>query len=108
MLNILKARKNFNGSRIFIKENFPNEIQERSDNSERPIMKRVKAAKKEAFFNVDTPIFYVKPYTVNNRKVDIFKMLSIASLNSRKACGYDGQTPHVLKLGATILMDLDQ
>ncbi len=33
-------------------------------------------------------------------QVDIFKKLS--SLNSRKACGYDGQLVHLLKLGAPI------
>ncbi len=34
-------------------------------------------------------------------QVDIFKKLS--SLNSRKACCYDGQPPRLLKLGAPIL-----
>ncbi len=34
-------------------------------------------------------------------QVDIFKKLS--SWNSRKACGYDGQPPRLLKLGASIL-----
>ncbi len=34
-------------------------------------------------------------------QVDIFKKLS--SLNSRKACGSDGQPPHLFKLGAPIL-----
>jgi hypothetical protein len=34
-------------------------------------------------------------------EADIFKKLS--NLNVRKACGYDGQPPHLLKLGAPVL-----
>ena len=64
-MNVVKARRNLKGSRIYINEDFPKEIQERRKIL-RPIMMRAKTAKKEAFLNVDTLIIDGKPYTVRN------------------------------------------
>ena len=62
---VWQARKNLKGSNIFIKEDFPKEIEDKR-RILRPVLQKALSSGKEAFLNVDTLIIDKMRYTVND------------------------------------------
>ncbi len=62
-LTVWKAKRNLKGTKVFVNQDFPKEIQERRKILW-PIMMKAKEAKKDAFLNVNTLMVDNKAYNV--------------------------------------------